>query len=117
MAGAYLVAAQLTLEGFIATITSRNSPQVDVLVYYPKTGKSYGIQVKTSSSETQWTLKGHRKNDALFYVFVTLRGDGKHIFFVIPSKDIGEYVSKKGNRWSFFCGDETTINRWDLLKS
>ena len=49
LAGTYLVAAELTLKGFIATITCRNAKAVDILAYNPSLKKTIEIQVKTSS--------------------------------------------------------------------
>ena len=35
VAGEYLVAAQLTLRGWLATVTLKNSPGIDVLAQFP----------------------------------------------------------------------------------
>jgi hypothetical protein len=50
-AGAYFVAAELSQRGYIATVTSRNTDNLDVLASSPDGLKTVGIQVKSSGPE------------------------------------------------------------------
>jgi len=98
MTGTYLVAAQLSLHGFIATITSRNAPAIDILVYHPETSRTCGIQIKTTATtyKKDWTMDNPNKHANLFYVFVILDNSEseKHSFYVINSMDIPKLNDK-----------------------
>jgi Holliday junction resolvase-like predicted endonuclease len=49
VAGEYLVAGELTLRGFIASITLRNSRGIDIIASNSDGSSSVSIQVKTNS--------------------------------------------------------------------
>jgi hypothetical protein len=121
-AGTYLVAAKLSLEGFVATVTSRNARAVDILAYYPVTGRAFGIQVKTSSEKstwkTDWNVKGVRDIAApdLFFVFVKLWADKPHEFYVVHSKDVEQRLKTARGGWEWFKACEHDRDRWLLLK-
>jgi len=46
-AGEYLVAARLSLMGYLAVITPKGAPEVDILVYDVERGRARSLQVKT----------------------------------------------------------------------
>jgi len=46
-AGEYLVAARLSLMGFLAVLTPRGAPGADLLVYDTANGRATALQVKT----------------------------------------------------------------------
>jgi hypothetical protein len=57
VAGEYLVAGELSLRGYIASITLRNSRGIDIIASNPEATKSVSIQVKTNSKgESKWIL-------------------------------------------------------------
>jgi len=122
LAGTYLVAAQLTFEGFIATLTSRNTQDIDILAYYPETGKTFSIQIKTSSESSSWRQSWSVKNAKelespnLFYVFVTLEKDKKHKFYVVSSKDVIKRMKTAKGGWVWFDAKESDLDNWGLLK-
>lgn len=47
IAGEYFVVAELTRRGYIASLTSKNTDNIDILVSNLDASKSLGIQVKT----------------------------------------------------------------------
>jgi len=49
VAGEYLVAGELSLRGYIASITLRNSRGIDIIASNSDGSKSVSIQVKTNS--------------------------------------------------------------------
>ena len=51
VAGEYLVAGELSLRGFLASITLRNSRGIDIVASSADGSTSVSIQVKTNSSE------------------------------------------------------------------
>jgi hypothetical protein len=48
--GEYLVAAELSRRGYVATLTLRNTRGIDILASNSDATKSVGIQVKTAQS-------------------------------------------------------------------
>jgi len=75
VAGEYFVAAELTVRGYIASITLKNTKGIDILVSNQDASKSIGIQVKTSNNikKKSWILNEKAEKyyeNNLFYVFV-----------------------------------------------
>jgi len=136
VAGEYLVAAELTRQGYIASITLRNTKGVDVLVSNEKATKTVGIQVKTNQDSTKWWLLGKKAEDYfadnLFYVFCNLNNGSKPDFFVVPSKIVAKFVRENHQRWlntpgkrgqkhkdnplrQFRDKESNYLNRWESL--
>ncbi len=63
VAGEYLVAGELSLRGYIASITLRNSRGIDIIASNPDGTKSVSIQVKSNSKgENKWILNKKIRN-------------------------------------------------------
>ena len=93
MRGVYLVAAELTRLGFIASPTSRSAIGADILVTDQKCKRTYSVQVKTNAKTFNFWLVGAKAREIQskthIYVLVNLRRnkDGERIeYFVVPSK-------------------------------
>jgi hypothetical protein len=101
VAGEHLVAARLTLRGFIATITSKNTKLYDIIAYDPKRKKHYKIQVKTGNKKNPaWPLDKKNENlvdDDFYYVFVSLFNSED--YYVVPSKIVSDYIKKNHKDW------------------
>lgn len=104
VAGEYLVAGELTLRGFIASISLRNSRGIDIIASNADGSRSVSIQVKTNSDGTQkWIL--NKKSESFhsenhFYVFVALRGlEQRPNFHIVPSKVVAEYTNTSHAQW------------------
>jgi hypothetical protein len=110
MWGVYLVAAELSRRGFIASPTSRSVRGADILVTNPNCTKAYSVQVKTNAATFGfWLLNAHSKkmiSTTHIYVFVNLRKDGEKVeFYVVPSKVVARNMVKKKHRnniWYWF---------------
>ncbi len=138
ISGEYAAAAELTRRGHVASITLRNTRGIDILVSNADASRSAGVQVKTNQNGKRlWLLNSraetfHSKN--LYYIFVCLKAeDERPDFFVVPSKDVAEYVTKDHSGWLALPGrggrahtdnplrqfkdrDGKYLERWDLLK-
>ena len=65
VAGEYLVAGELSLRGYIASITLRNSRGIDIIASSADGSKSISIQVKTNSDgRKSWIL--NKKSEDYF---------------------------------------------------
>jgi len=96
IAGEYLVAAELSRRGYVATLTLRNTRGIDILASNSDATISVGIQVKTAYGvRPVWMM--HKKAEAdlaenLFYVFVCLPPEGSATFYVVPRRVVAKYV-------------------------
>ncbi|MBK8637702.1 MAG: aspartate ammonia-lyase [Chromatiaceae bacterium] len=104
VAGEYLVAGELTLRGYIASITLRNSRGIDIIASNSDGTKSASIQVKTNSKgESKWIL--NKKSETFFsdnhyYVLASLEALGtRPKFYIVPSKIVAEYISRTHSEW------------------
>ena len=89
VAGEYLVAGELTLRGFVAAITLRNSRGIDIIASTEDGDKSVSIQVKSNSSgKPTWTLTQSSEgfySENHFYVFVAIKQLGhRPDFYDLP---------------------------------
>ena len=105
MQGVYLVAAELSRHGFIASPTSRSARGADILVTDPECTHAFSVQVKTNAAlSSYWLLNEHAKemvSDSHVYVLVNLKKDGVE-FFVMPSRAVAEKM------WT----EEHTKSKW-----
>jgi len=125
MTGVYLVAAQLSMRGFVASPTSRSARGADILVTNQHCTRAYSVQVKTNASTFSfWLLSEHAKNmvsDSHIYVLVNLRKSGTVVeYFVVPSNVIAERMGSaqqgKGTWHAIGCKDVKEFeNRWDVF--
>jgi hypothetical protein len=107
MRGVYLVAAELSRLGFIASPTSRSAMAADILVTDQACRRAYSVQVKTNSEAPKFWLVGKHnpETDSHVYVLVNLKtkGDAKSPeFFVVPSKVLKaktEYSKSAKGEW------------------
>ncbi|MGP8270556.1 MAG: hypothetical protein ACLQLH_10855 [Terracidiphilus sp.] len=117
MLGVYLVASELSKQGFIVSPTSRSAAGADLLVTDQACQKAWSVQVKTNSGRPNfWLVGAHAqqiKSDSHMYVFVNnARGD-KPEFIVALSKHVAakvyHSVASKGSEWySFSTADRPT---------
>jgi hypothetical protein len=95
MTGVYLVAAELSRRGFIASPTSRSAQGADLLVTDIDCKRSYAVQVKTNGKAANFWLTGSKAktmvSDALVYALVNLRPNGAE-FYLVPSDVVAENI-------------------------
>ena len=107
VAGEYLVAAELSRRGYIASITLRNTRGIDILASNADATRSVGIQVKTNQGSLRsWLLneKVERKVHGelagnLFFVFVCLNKGEAPTFHIVPRNEVARYCRKRHQRW------------------
>ncbi|MBO0347891.1 hypothetical protein J0895_01955 [Phormidium pseudopriestleyi FRX01] len=104
VAGEYLVAGELSLRGFIASLTLRNSRGIDIIASNSDGTKSISIQVKTNSKgDNKWILSQESEtfqSDNHFYIFVALKNLGERgNFFIVPSLVVAEYIATNHSEW------------------
>ena len=104
--GEYFVAAELSRRGWIATITLKNTPNIDVIATALDGNRTLNIQVKTRSSGNRqgWLLnKGIETpvpGNNFYIVFVDLKDeDDKPDYFLIPKNLFADWTSKRHKEW------------------
>lgn len=137
VSGEYFVAAELSRQGMLASITLRNTKGVDILCSNGDATKSVGIQVKTNKgSNRAWIM--HKKAEDfyaknLFYIFVNLNNNKKSPdYFIVPSKKVAKFTKEGYTAWrarpgrggrmhrdtsirQFSDPKKKYLNKWDLL--
>lgn len=104
VAGEYLVAAELTLRGYVAAITLRNSRGTDIIASASDGRQSVSIQVKSNSSgKASWMLTKSSEtffSDSHYYVFVAIESlEKKPTFYVVPSKIVADKIKISHREW------------------
>jgi hypothetical protein len=95
MTGLYLVAAELSRRGFIASATSRSAQGADLLITDRECCAAFSIPVKTNASSFGFWLMGeknrHMRAPSLAYALVNLRKDRTE-FFLVPSAVVADRI-------------------------
>ena len=111
MRGVYLVAAELSRLGLIASPTSRSAIGADVLVTDKMCARSFSVQVKTNAKTHTFWLVGTKAREiqspSHVYVFVNLRAkkDGEIIeYYVVPSSVVAKKT--RGTKWESFYRED-----------
>lgn len=123
MRGVYLVAAELSRLGFIASPTSRSAIGADILATNQDCTRTFSVQVKANAASFGFWLLGKKAKTMVsrthIYVLVNLRKkkDTEIVeFYVVPSKVVAEkmflsdtwcqinmeHVEKYRDKWSVF---------------
>lgn len=137
IAGEYFVAAELSMLGFMASITLRNNDSIDIHASKLSNDKIFAIQVKTNQSgKPSWIMNPKaeaRHKENFFYVFVALKGKSERPdYFIVPSKIVAEHIKKGHSTWlatpgkkgqvhndskmrNFSDREYKYLEKWDLL--
>jgi len=106
VAGEYFVAAELSRRGWIATMTLKNTPNIDVIATTIDGLRTLNIQVKTRSigNRQGWILnKGIETlvpKDNFYIAFVDLIGkDEKPDYYIIPKNLFAKWITKRHQNW------------------
>lgn len=105
MRGVYLVAAELTRLGFIASPTSRGADGADLLVTDQHCRRAYSVQVKTNAASFSYFNVGGEAislcSESHIYVLVNLKRQATE-FYVVPSIELAKRIKsfqRKNSTW------------------
>lgn len=104
VSGEYFVAAELSLRGYLAAVTLRNSRGIDIIVSNSDATHSISVQVKTSTKGVpRWMLTKKVESyfaENYYYIFVLLHSeDTRPDYYIVPSKVVAEYCSRTHAEW------------------
>jgi hypothetical protein len=125
-AGAFLVAAELALQGWPAALTAAGTTRTDVLAQVGQQRLPAAIQVKTKSAGAKDFQPSGVNSPAAaganeWVVLVALADDRQHRFYVVPRDVV--YATVQASHLSFgsrvFLGEQEYAgywNQWPLLE-
>ena len=95
LSGEFAVASYLCLKGYVANLTLKNYPKVDIFALNPLNNRPTAIQVKTTlGSKEYFVPKNISEGDPPFvFVYLDTRNSSPQ-FFVVPAKLVAE-ISKR----------------------
>ena len=96
-AGEYLAAGELSLRGYIASISLRNAKGLDILISSEISYKSISVQVKTTKNKNPTWMLSKKNEDIIspsfFYIFVRLKPEGtRPDFHIVPSRIVAKSI-------------------------
>jgi len=94
LAGEFLVAGHLCLKGYVASLTLKNYPKVDIFCLNPKTDIQIAIQVKSSRGGKSYHVPENIEDEENPFVFVYINKDESVDFYILPANDVA-FLSKK----------------------
>jgi len=125
MRGVYLVAAELSRLGFIASPTSRSALAADILVTDQACQRSFSVQVKSNAEAANFWLVGEHTvvSSTHVYVFVNLhskKGAVHPEYFIVPSSVVKDHtVHSKHPKADFYSVYRKDIvgykDKWDVF--
>lgn len=89
---------------YIAFLTPKNYPRIDIVAFNPKNGKQVNIQVKTTE-EKSFIFSKFKKTEIETkfkepYVFVHVSKDRESIrFFIVPGKEVAKLIIQRWEEW------------------
>ena len=118
LAGEFYAMHKLFLEGYEPTLTLGNTKGIDILLYNPKNGKQFKVEVKTSRTLAslkvfrgeygkymQWMMsKKHesyidKENLVYCFVFISKNKDEKPRIFFLDPQSVGMRVRWLNKTW------------------
>lgn len=99
LTGEYLVAGMMSLKGWVASLTLKNYPSVDIFGLNPETEKTINIQVKTTKNQHSYQIGVKRSNRHLIneritcpFVFVHIDKNDKVRYFILTRKQLIDLI-------------------------
>ncbi|MBI5760386.1 MAG: hypothetical protein HZA46_17865 [Planctomycetales bacterium] len=129
MRGVYLVAAELSKQGLIASPTSRSAMGADILVTDQLCSRAWSVQVKTNAKTHSFWLLNKKTQETVspthVYVLVNLitRRDGEtEEYFVVPSGVVAQRLKHDKSKaetsewWAIYREKIAEYkDRWDIF--
>ena len=103
VSGEYFVAGELSRQGYVASLTLKNTRGIDILASNANATKSVGIQVKTTQGHGKdWVLNQKVETEVaknLFFVFVRLNNLDAPEYHIVPRAIVAKYASDNHKKW------------------
>lgn len=110
-AGEYFVVAELSLRGWLATVTIKNAPGIDVLARHSETGSLIALQTKTAGAGFIFRLKQQDErptdNPYDWYALVGLKPSESPLrpdIYLVPRDVVSKQVAMSHAIWMYQPG-------------
>ena len=123
-AAEYYAAAELTRRGYLASMTIKNTPGIDIVAVNSETEKMSCIQVKSKENlgkTKTWPLNKKdekARGDTFFYIFVDLdiKNGTNSRFYIVPAATVAKKIKKYHEEFVANGGKDTDIRTFKLSK-
>lgn len=121
LAAELFVAAELTKQGHLVTITFGKEKAIDLLVAHrDEPSKTCSIDVKGLKQKNPWGLGNYKKRrHPVCYVFCLLGNDKEYpLYYIIRKEKVDTLVKADSNgnsHWVYFQDVLPYKDRWDFL--
>jgi hypothetical protein len=95
LAGEYFVAGMMSIKGWVASLTLKNFPSVDIFGFNPITNEKINVQVKSTKCKKSYNLgmkhseRGYIKNKIKgSFVFVYFEENNHIRYFILSQQEI-----------------------------
>lgn len=106
VSGEYFVAGELSRRGWIATLTLKNTPNIDILATTPDGSRTINVQVKSRSmgNKQGWimnkSIESELNGSNFYIVFVDLKElNEKPDYYIVPRKEFSKWVAEGHLQW------------------
>ena|SRR5579872_522105 len=124
VAGEYFVAAELSRRGWIAVLTLKNTPNIDLIATTLDGRRTINMQVKTRSIGNRQGWKLSRSIETLvpaenYYIaFVDLCGmDAKPDYYLIPKNLFAKWISNRHKQWLATPGRKGRVHQDNPIRA
>jgi penicillin-binding protein-related factor A (putative recombinase) len=106
LTGEYLVAGMMSLRGWVASLTLKNYPSVDIFGLDPKTNQNINVQVKTTKNAKSFQVSLMRsQRDKIDnkitcpFVFVYIDRKDEISYYVLSQKQLIQVIEKTDDEY------------------
>ncbi|MCL8009563.1 hypothetical protein M8845_19240 [Gelidibacter japonicus] len=106
LTGEYFVAGMMSLKGWVASLTLKNYPSVDIFGLNPETDKTVNIQVKSTKDKKDYQIGLKRSQRNLIHEKITCPFVFVHIdklnnirYFILTKKELTDLVELKDDEY------------------
>lgn len=106
LTGEYFVAGMMSLKGWVASLTLKNYPSVDIFGLNPETKQNVNIQVKTTRNQTSFNIGLRHDQRSLIkekitcpYVFVHIDKNEQIRYFILSTKEFIQLIEQTDDEY------------------
>jgi len=106
LTGEFFVAGMMTLKGWVASLTLKNYPSVDIFGLDPENGKTTNIQVKTTKNDKSYQIGLKRSQRELIediitcsFVFVYIDKNNNAEYYILSKTQLKELIEKTDDEY------------------
>ncbi len=128
MRGVFLVAAELSKNGYSVALTARNAAGADLMIFSTSKAKAQSIEVKTNAKKNNYWLLSERgckmSSETHYYAFLNISehkdGCEQFDYYIVPSDIVSSNIlveKRKNSTWYSFSLNyaKNYKDKWSVL--